>query len=118
MSSVSPALPRWLAPLAGAMSLLGLVGLVLTLVIGFETPNTLLLIVSGPLACAAPLAALWHLAATRTLTAAEKRIWARALTGAEAFSALSEYMRSPDLRASANLIAAGAAARRAATKHT
>ena len=62
----------------------GLVGLMLTLAFGFETPNTTLLIVSTPLTFAAPIAVLWHLVATRTLTTAEKRIWVRELTGAEA----------------------------------
>ena len=114
MSSATPALPRWLLAVSGALTLLGLVGLVLTIVIGFETPNTVLLLVSGPPVFAAPLAALWHLFATRTLTAAEKRIWARELTGADVFSAMSEYMRSPDLSASARRRFADAAARREA----
>ena len=106
MRSTSPALPRRLVAVSVALSMLGLVGLVLTLALGFETPNTALLVVSGPLVFAAPLAALWHLAATRTLTSNEKRVWARELTGAGVFSALSEYMRSPDLSASARRRAA------------
>ena len=110
MSSGSAAIPRWLTDASAALSLLGLAGLVLTLLAGFETPNTILLALSGSLTFAAPLSALWHLVATRTLTTTEKRIWARELTGDEAFSAFAEYMRSPDLRASA----ADAAARRAA----
>jgi hypothetical protein len=118
MSSASPALPRWLATVSGALTLLGLVGLILTLAIGFETPNTVLLLVSGPLTFAAPLAALWHLFATHTLTAAEKRVWAKELTGADAFSAMSEYMTSSDLSASAQRRSAHAAARREARNHT
>ena len=117
MSSASPILPRWVAAISGALSLVGLVGLVLTLVLGFETPNRTLLLVSG-LIFAAPLAALWHFVATRTLTPAEKRIWIRELTGAEAFSAIAEYMKTPDLRASARRRAAAAAARRAARNQT
>jgi hypothetical protein len=108
MSSAAPALPRWLATVSAALTVFGFAGLVLTLLIGFETPNTLLLIVSGTLTFAAPAIAIWHLVATRTLTTAEKRVWVRELTGAEAFSALAEYVRSSDLRASA----ADAAARR------
>ena len=112
MRSASPASPPRLAAVSGALSVLGLAGLLLTLALGFETPNTVLLFVSGPLTFAAPLAALWHLVATRTLTSAEKRVWVRELTGADVFSALSEYMRSPDLSASAQRRAADAAARR------
>ena len=114
MSSAAPALPRWVASVSASLSLLGLAGLVLTLLAGFETPNTILLVLSGLLTFAAPLAALWHLLATRTLTTAEKRVWAKELTGAEMFSAIAEYMRSPDLRASA----ADAAARRVARNRT
>ena len=58
-------------------ALLGLVGLALTLVLGFETPNTRLFATCGALTLAAPLSALWHFAATRALTREEKRIWIR-----------------------------------------
>lgn len=114
MSSASPAVPRRIAAVSGALSLLGLVGIVLMLALGFETPNTALLLVSGSLIFAAPIAALWHFVATRTLTPAEKRIWIRELAGAEAFSAISEYLRSTDLRASARKRAADAVTRREA----
>jgi hypothetical protein len=59
-------------------------------------------------------AAMGHLVVTRTLDAADKRVWIRELTGAQAFSAIAEYMRSPDLRASA----ADAAVRRSARSQT
>ena len=108
-----PTVRRWVTGISGALSLLGFVGLVLTFVLGFETPNTALLATSGALLLAAPLAVLWHVAATRTLTTAEKRLWMRELTGAEVWSAMSEYMTSPDLRASARRRAEDAAARRA-----
>jgi hypothetical protein len=94
------AVPHWAASVSGALSLLGLVCLILTLALGFESPNTALLILSA-LTFAAPLSVLWHLVVTRKLTAAEKRVWARELTGADALRALSEYMNSSDLRASA-----------------
>jgi hypothetical protein len=108
-----PTVPRWVTAISGALSLLGLAGLALTLVLGFETPNTALFATSGAFTFAAPLAALWHFAATRTLTPAEKRMWIREFTGAEASSAISEYMTSQDLRASARRRAEDAAARRA-----
>ena len=114
MSAASPTVPRWISALFVALSLLGLVAILLTVILGFETPNTALLAVSAALIFAAPLAVVWHFAVTRTLTPAEKRIWINALTGADVFSALSEYMRSTDLRASAQRRAADAAARRAA----
>jgi len=110
---LQPAVPRWLTTLAGALSLLGLAGLVLTCVLGFETPNTALLATSVALMCAAPLAVLWHLAETDTLTTEEKRLWVRELTGAEALTAISEYVTSLDLRASARRRVEDAAARRA-----
>jgi hypothetical protein len=101
MTSASPAVPRGVSAVSGGLSLLGLVVLLLTIVLAFETPDTTLLAVSALLVFTFPLAALWHLAATRTLTRAEKRLWLRELTGAEAFSAMSDYVRSPDLRATA-----------------
>jgi hypothetical protein len=86
----------------------------LTVVLGFETPNTALFTTFGVLTLAAPLSGLWHFAATRALTRAEKRIWIVEFTGARASSAISEYMTSSDLRASARRRAEEAAARRAA----
>ena len=118
MGSASPTVPRWVSAVSGILSLLGLVGLILTLALGFETPNAALLLVSAPLTLAVPLAALSHFAATRTLTPDEKRIWIREFTGAEAFTAISEYMESPDLRASAQRRAAEAATRRAERNQT
>jgi hypothetical protein len=113
-----PTVPRWVTAISGALILLGLAGLVLTCVLGFETPNSALLATAEVLTFAAPLAVLWHFAATRTLTTAEKRVWIRELTGAEAWSAISEYMTSPDLGASARRRAENAAARRAVRDQT
>jgi hypothetical protein len=108
-----PTVPRSVTAISAALSLLGLAGLVLTFVLGFETPNTALLATSGALTFAAPLTVLWHLGAARTLTTTEKRIWIRELTGAAAWPAISEYMTSSDLRASVRRRAEDAAARRA-----
>jgi hypothetical protein len=118
MSSASPAVPSRLVAVSGALSLLGFVGLLLTLILGFETPNTTLMVVSAPLMFAAPLAALWHFVTTSTLTASEKGIWTRALISGEAFSALAEYLRSADLRASTQRLVADAVARRTARDQT
>ena len=113
-----PTVPRWVTVISATLSLLGLFGLVLTVVLGFETPNTALFVTSGALAFASPLAVLWHFAVTRTLTTAEKRMWIQELIGPEALSAMSEYMTSPDLRASARKRAEDAAARRAVKNQT
>lgn len=121
MNSASPhppTVPGWVTALSGTLSLLGLAGLVLTVVLGFETPNRGLLAVSGAFMFATPLAVLWHVAATRTLTSAQKRMWVRELTGTGVWSAMSEYLTSPDLRASGRRRAEDAAARRAVTHHT
>jgi hypothetical protein len=113
-----PTVPRWVSAISVALSLVGLAGLAFTLVLGFETPNMAPFTTFVALTFAAPAAALWHFAATRTLTAAEKRLWIREFTGADASSALSEYMTSPDLRASALRRSEDAAARRAARNRT
>src|ERR1700732_4341615 len=113
-----PTVPHWVTAISVGLGLFGLAGLVLTCVLGFETPNAVLLATSGALTVGAPLAVLWHFAATRTLTTAEKRMWMGAFTGAEAWSALSEYMTSPDLKVSARRRAEHAAVRRAAKNRT
>jgi hypothetical protein len=107
-----PSIPHLVTVSAGALSLIGLAGLVLTLVLGFETPNAALLGISGALTFAIPLTLLLHFATSRTLTTGEKRMWMREFTGADAWSAMSEYMTSPDLGASARRRAEDAAARR------
>jgi|SRR5687767_14311383 len=112
-SAHTPTLPRWVTTIFGPLSLLGFVGLMLTFFLSFETPNRVLFAMSAALTFAAPLVVLGHFVATRTLTAAEKRIWIQDLTSAEVWSAMSEYVASPDLRASARRRAEDAAARRA-----
>jgi uncharacterized membrane protein len=107
-----PTVPRWLSALAGVLTAIGLVCLVVTIVLGFETPNTVFLVVSAALTLLAPMAILLHFAVTRRLTTAEKRVWMREFTGAEVWSALSEYISSPNLSASADRMAKEAAERR------
>ena len=86
-----PTVPQWVAAISWTMSLLGLAGLVLTCILGFETPNTALLVTSVALMFGAPLAVLWHLAETDALTTAEKRLWVRELTSAGALTAISNH---------------------------
>ena len=47
-----PTVPRWVTAMSGVLSLLGLAGLVLTGLPGFETPNPALLATSGALTLA------------------------------------------------------------------
>jgi hypothetical protein len=102
---------RVLAAFAG-LSVLGLVGLAGTVLIGFEEPNGTLLLLSSVLVFAAPVAGLVHLGLTRTLTPTEKRIWLHELTGRRAAWALSEYLTCHDRRSTARRLAEEALARR------
>jgi hypothetical protein len=98
-----------------AASLLGLGILAMTLMIGFEEANGSLLVVSAVLIFATPAAMLVHLALTKELTAQEKRMWIRGLTGPRAASVFSSYLTSDDRRAAATTLAEEAAARRDST---
>ena len=109
----SPVASKFLGVLA-ALSLLGLVGLGLTALFGFEKPNNMLLLVSSVLVLSAPVAMLMHLILTRELTREEKRIWIRELTGPRAPWAFSDYVTSDDRSATARRLAEEALARRSA----
>ena len=65
------------------LSLLGVLGLAATVLLGFEEPPHLTLVVSGILSLAAPLGILGHIVLTRELTSAQKLAWVRALLGAK-----------------------------------
>jgi hypothetical protein len=80
------------------LSLCGLVGMVLAIVVGFEEPNDLLLLTSAVLMFAAPVGVLGHLWVTKSLTAAEKRAWVRHFTSNRAANAFSIYLTAPDRR--------------------
>ena len=90
----------------------------LTLLLGFETPNTALLLISVALTSATPLTLRWHVTATHTLATDEKRLWMRELSGAEVWSAMSEYMITLNLRESGRRRADNAAHRRAVKHRT
>ena len=87
------------------LNLFGMAGLVLTATLAFEEPNTALLLVSSLLLFAAPIAVLLHLASTRELSRQEKRIWIQQLTGRRAPWVFSDYLTSPDRRATAKRLA-------------
>ena len=102
------ALKRTILPL----SILGLGGVFVTFWFGFEEPNVWLATVSAAMLIATPLAAILHLTFTRALSPEDRRSWWRDFTGADMWSALSEYLSSADLSATAQRRAADAAARR------
>ena len=95
-------LPWIVTHVVTACSVLGFAGLLLTILLGFEEPNRLLLWISCGLAVAAPIAVLIHLTCTPALTAERKRVWWKAFASGDVFSALSEYLSSPDLGGSAD----------------
>lgn len=86
---------------AVVLSVAGMTGLAMTVLIGFEEPNNTLLLFSTILALAAPAAMLVHLSATKGLTRQEKRIWIQELTGPRAPWVFSEYLTCHDRRATA-----------------
>ena len=88
--------PRRILLFFAVLSVLGLVGLVLTVVVGFEEPDSRLLLMSSFLAFASPVAIAVHLTMTKELTREKKRIWVRELTGARAGEAFSAYIMCDD----------------------
>jgi hypothetical protein len=86
------------------LSIVGLVGLGLTALLGFEEPDSAWLAISAIFVIAAPAAALVHLAVTRTLTREDKRVWMKELAGRRAPWALSQYLTCDDRRAAAETL--------------
>ena len=82
-----------------AATIAGMIALALTIVLGFETPNTPLYVLSVVLVLSAPVGVLLHLAFSHRLTRDEKRAWAKALTRPHSARAFSAYVGSPDRRA-------------------
>lgn len=110
-------MPARAKPWLYGLSVLGVVGLVLTALLGFEEPpNAFLLGVSAAMAFAAPMAVLAHLATTRTLTFERKRVWMREFASAEVWAAMAEYLSSANLSKSADRRASEAHARRVSRK--
>jgi hypothetical protein len=101
---------RLLSRLA-VLSLFGLVGLLLTGILGFEEPADALLLVSFALVIAAPGAIGAHIAFTAELTPQDRRVWARELLSVRAGVAVSEYLSSEDRSAAARRRAHEARAR-------
>ena len=70
----------------------GLAGLCATALLGFESPNAVLLALSGAALLVPPLAVLLDLWLGREMAEAERRRWLSRLTGRQAFGALEEYI--------------------------
>jgi hypothetical protein len=81
--------------------ILGFAGLTLTVVLGFEEPNSVLLLLSSCLLLVPPAAAFAHLYLTRALTPQQRRIWFEQLTGRRALWAMGEYLTCDDVIAAA-----------------
>jgi hypothetical protein len=109
---VQPTVPRGVVGILAVLTVAGIAGFVVTAMLGFEEPNTPMLLASGAMMLAAPVAALMHLSVTRGLSDDEKRIWMKAFGSAELWSALSEYLSSTNLSESAKRRAQEALARR------
>ena len=75
-----------------AVTVLGMVGVALAVLIGFEEAPRDLFLLSALCVFAAPAVLLSHLWLTKTITPAEKRAWLRALTGRRALHAASAYI--------------------------
>ena len=75
-----------------AVTVLGMIGVALAVMLGFEEAPRGLFLVSALFVFAAPAVLLSHLWLTKTISAAEKRAWVRALTGRRALHAVSAYI--------------------------
>ena len=111
-TSVQPTIARRVRDILAVLTVAGIVGLVVTLILGFEEPHTPMLLVSGAMMIAASVTVLMHLGVTRGLTHNEKLIWLKEFGSTELWSALSEYLSSTNLSESANRRAQDALARR------
>ena len=110
-TSVQPTVARGVRGILVVLTVVGIAGLVVTTMLGFEGPHTPMLLASGAMTLAAPIAALVHLGVTRGLTYDEKRVWLKEFGSADVWSALSEYLSSADLSESAKRRAQEALAR-------
>jgi uncharacterized membrane protein SirB2 len=104
-SIAEPDQMRILRPLVAALLLLGLAGLVLTMLLSFESPNRTLLYLSSALLMAPVLVVFAHVSLTRAMTARQRRLWFRHLTGRRAMWAFGDYLNSSDPGAAADRLA-------------
>ena len=81
-------------------------GVFVAVVLGFEEPNTSILVISGLLMLIAPLAVAAHLTVTSEMTREEKSLWVQIFSSSRAFGALSPYLTSLDRGETARKITA------------
>lgn len=77
---------------SAAITLLGMIGVAIAVLLGFEEAPSGLFLISALCVFAAPAVLLSHLWLTKTMTSAEKHTWLRALTGRRALQAASAYI--------------------------
>lgn len=92
------------------VSVFGIAGLVVTLLIGFETPHNGLLWFSAICLLAPPVGVFIHLTATHDLSRSQKRAWLQALIGKRAPWAFAEYLCSSDRRSFTDSLSKAASA--------
>lgn len=87
------------------VSLLGVSGIAVNLMLSFEEPQAAILLVSALLLAAAPAGMLLHLATTAGLAPREKRMWMSALAGGGAPRLFAAYFDAAKRRAMTRTLA-------------
>ena len=82
-----------------AAGVFGCVALALTALIGFERPNTALLILASALILVVPFGMLVHLTMTSGLSREEKRLWLREFGSRRIATGLADYLTCRDRQA-------------------
>ena len=95
-SESEPPMPRVRAAellrLAGAITFLGMIGVALAVVLGFEEAPDGLFLISALCLFAAPIVLFLHLWLTKTMSRLEKRSWLKAFASRRALQAAADYV--------------------------
>ena len=83
---------RKVLPLLVALFVVGLLGVTLAVLIGFEEPPRLLFTVSALCVLAPPIVLLVHLWLTKALSREEKQFWLKGLFSRRALQVASAYL--------------------------
>lgn len=86
----------WFAPV---LTMLGVAGILVTLMLGFEEPNDFMLGTSSVLVFTGPVATVLHVLVAQDLDKSERRELLRYLFSRRASDALSVYLASPSCAA-------------------
>lgn len=84
------------------LSLLGLVGIALAVLLPFEEPSHVLLLLSTALLFTPVVAVFAHVKLTGALTTEQRKVWLHRLAGRRAPWALAEYLSCDDLGSAAD----------------